>query len=260
MDSNPEDIALNQTHAWYGTAIGWLNSYNSCTKKLPIISPWFCGIELISSNINILAYSVYMPTCGKDEEFCEVIQTLTCDLQTHMSDKHILLLCMDSNQSKISSHRRTFEMNKFIEMFSLTTILKNNNNPTFHHYNGSESQIDHIYYNRENVIKLNSILCKYDYSENLSSHDAILGSIRMQINEKCEENMSYVSSYTEFCPKKICWNKLNISKFQQDCALELHELCQKSDESVSFLAEEFSNILVTCAEKNNQKKKYKREV
>ena len=180
MDLNPEDIALNQTHAWHGTAIGWLNSYNSCTKKLHIVSQWFCGIELIASNIKVLAYSVYMPTLGKDEEFCEVIQTLTCDIQTHVSDKHILLLCMDSNQSTKSSYRRSFEMNKFIEMFSLTLILKNNKNPTFHHHNGSESQIDHIYHNQEEIIGFNKLLCKYDFSENLSSHDALIGSIPLK--------------------------------------------------------------------------------
>ena len=150
MFSHPEDIMLSKEHAWQGSAIGWLNSVNPYIYKLPVISQWFCGVRYKHENNTILSYSVYMPTSGKDNEFCEVLQTLTEDIETHMTNGYMLIIGLDSNQSVKSSRRRTYEMQNFIDKFSLKTILENNTDPTFHHYNGSESQIDHIYHNLEN--------------------------------------------------------------------------------------------------------------
>ena len=45
MFLQPEDIVLNTSHCWHGTAIGWLNEYNSYVSKIPLVSKWLCGVK-----------------------------------------------------------------------------------------------------------------------------------------------------------------------------------------------------------------------
>ena len=111
MYLNPEDITIN--HAWQGTAIGWLKTYSCYISKIPLISQWFCGIKFSYQDKMFLVYSVYLPTSGKDEEFCEVIQTLSEDISSNMTGELNLILGMDSNQSEKSTSRRTYEMPNF---------------------------------------------------------------------------------------------------------------------------------------------------
>ena len=140
-----------------------------------------------------------------------------------MTNGYMLIIGLDSNQSVKSSRRRTYEMQNFIDKFSLKTILENNTDPTFHHYNGSESQIDHIYHNLENKdtcykISFNKILCKHEFHENISSHDAIIGDFYLsEIMNKDNEELTYLSSYTKFDVSKICWNLIDILKYQNLC-------------------------------------------
>ena len=61
----------------------------------------------------------------------------------------------------------------------METILSGDT-PTFHHNNGtSESQIDHIMTNKPEVVTFSMQICKIDKPANLSSHDAIIGSVKV---------------------------------------------------------------------------------
>jgi endonuclease/exonuclease/phosphatase (EEP) superfamily protein YafD len=107
-----------------------------------------CGIEYkdAQTDTNILAYSVYFPTSGRDDDFLEVVSSLSADISLHNSSNTALLIGCDSNQSNKSTNRRTSTMKCLLTEFNLKSIVSGDK-PTFHHNNQtSESQIDHIYY------------------------------------------------------------------------------------------------------------------
>ena len=109
-----------------------------------MISDRFCGIEYKDNQTVMLAYSVYLPTSGKDDKFLEVLSSLSADINMHNKHNADIVLGCDTNQSSKSTRRRTCAMANFLSEFSLNTILENDE-PTFHHNNlTSESQIDHI--------------------------------------------------------------------------------------------------------------------
>ena len=146
MFLDPEDLALESGPIWHGAAIGWPSEIDTRIKKLPIVSNRFCGVLYSEGNTNILSYSAYLPTSGRDEEFLEIIDILTRDIFTHMEDNTAIIIGADTNQSVKSTPRRTECMDLFLKQFSLKYIMTNDE-PTFHHHNQiSESQIDHIYY------------------------------------------------------------------------------------------------------------------
>ena len=95
--------------------------------------------------MDILAYSVYMPTAGKDDEFLEVMSSLSMDIKLHRTSNKTLLIGCDSNQSKKSTNRRTCSMDTFISDFLLKSILIDDAATFYHNNQSSESQIDHIY-------------------------------------------------------------------------------------------------------------------
>ena len=94
----------------------------------------------------MVAYTAYLPTSGRDDEFLETISQLTIDLLTNIEDRNrcAILIGLDSNQSEKSSSRRKKSMESFMTDFSLKSILLDVT-PTFHHNNQiSESQIDQM--------------------------------------------------------------------------------------------------------------------
>ena len=116
----------------------------------------------------------------------------------------------------------------------LKTILPGDD-PTFHHNNGfSESQIEHILTNDTELVSYMKQLCKLDDPTNLSSHDAIIGTI--QIDEpKVDDDSDFSNTYEEFIPKKIIWK-----------------------DNLPALAEMSSNMIVMSAEKCFQFKQSKK--
>ena len=86
------------------------------------------------------AYTAYLPTLGKDDEFLEILYLLSFDIQNNIEENSCLLIGLDSNQSEKSSRRRTEAMRKFCDLFSFKTILQSAE-PTFHHNN--ETSVSH---------------------------------------------------------------------------------------------------------------------
>ena len=127
--------------------------------KVPIISERFCGVSYSDKQSHILAYTVYLPTSGQDDEFLEIISKLSFDISDNICAKSSILIGLDSNQSEKSTRRRTEAMERFREQFSLKTILLGDR-PTFHHNNGtSVSQIDHILYFVPDNSNTNTNIC-----------------------------------------------------------------------------------------------------
>ena len=169
-----EDLLLRSGPTWHGTAIGWHNSVNSKIRQIPIVSDRFCGVCYDDNGTKIVAYTAYLPTSGKDDDFIEIVAQLTFDIQTNIEDRNTcsILIGLDSNQSESSTARRTIAMTSFITEFSFKTILLDNQ-PTFHHNNQiAESQIDHILYfipesSKDIHVQFAEHLCIKDNSANV---------------------------------------------------------------------------------------------
>ena len=261
----PEDVLLNYSAIWHGTAIGFDPTIFLKSLKLPRTSTRFCGVKLSTGSINILAYAVYLPTAGQDDYFLEVLTQLSQDISLHMSEDCIIMIGIDSNVSENSPRRRKDAFLEFSSTFSLSSILIDQR-PTFHHNNGtSETQIDHILTNNCDLVKFKELNCKLFDSDNLSSHDAITGEIKIpfKLNKK-SNNVCQDNCYQNFKPEKISWKEC--SEYERMTSLVLGELLEKYDkpEHLPALGEMISNSIALCATKcypykkagqNNNKKK-----
>ena len=256
----PEDLLLKQGPTWHGTAIGWHRSFQQNIEKIPAVSERFCGVLYDDkvSNIKILAYSAYLPTCGQDDEFLETVSQLTADIQSHIEDKNscCIIIGLDANQSEKSTLRRTNIFKLFLKDFSLQTILPGNK-PTFHHNNQiSESQIDHILYfipaKSSLSLKFNTQLCKKENSDNLSSHDVIIGEIELPSNPSCVKEPDYSATYTNIQRRKPNWDESGMTNYHTQSAKMLKDMMEGCVEPlfIPVLSEMFSKILVISAEQN----------
>ena len=95
----PEDILCNPGPVWHGTALGWLSSINNKVSKLQIVSERFCRIKINTDNLEILAFTAYLPTSGKDDEYLEIISTLIHQIHEHISLSSMLIIGLDANIS-----------------------------------------------------------------------------------------------------------------------------------------------------------------
>ena len=157
MYTDTEDRLLHTGAVWHGTVIGWSRNIDKHIKKLSPVNERFCGILYSESNLefSIIAYTLYMPTSGKDEEFLEVLELLRRDILENITEKSSIIIGTDSNVSAKSTKRRITALHSFLEYFSLSSIHETQN-ATFHHNNGtSESQIDHIFVSTTPNQKLN---------------------------------------------------------------------------------------------------------
>ena len=203
---SPEDILSKTGPIWHGTAIAWHSSFSSFTSKLPIVSTRFCGVQLKTDDLEIIAYTAYLPTSGQDEGFLEEIALLTHDLHQNISSNSTIIIGMDANTSKKSTSRRQEAFSNFKREFHLESILPGDE-PTFHHNNGvSETQIDYILTNNRKLVSFLKQLCKKEDPVNLSSHDALVGKISISTNKK-EDDIDFTETYEVFEPKKIIWGQ-----------------------------------------------------
>ena len=148
----PEDILLKSGPTWHGTALGWHTSFSSHVSKLQVVSTRFCGIKLKNDEVEIIAYTAYLPTSGQDEDFLEEISLLSHDISKNVSNDSTLIIGMYANTSQKSTKRRQEAFNAFKHEFQPETIIPVNA-ATFHPNNGSsESQIDYILTNKMDVV------------------------------------------------------------------------------------------------------------
>ena len=256
MFQPPEEKMLRSGPSWHGTAIAWDKNIDKYISEINVMSERFCGLKFSDNQTNILAYSAYLPTSGQDDAFIEVLEQLIFDIKNNITEKSILLIGLDSNQSDKSSNRRTIAMDAFRKQFSLKSVLVNNQ-PTFHHNNQtSTSQIDHILYHIPEYLKakieLDKHLCKLENSQNLSSHDAILAKIEIPLS--CDTNIEpdYSSSYSPFLVPKPKWDESCMTGYQTQSAQMLENLSTQfdSNDDIPLLTELFSKVMVISAKNN----------
>ena len=217
-----------------------------------------------TKSYTILAYTVYLPTAGLDEQFQEILSQLANDLLVNLDQHCTLLIGLDSNQSLKSSRRRTEAMSRFRAQFSLKSILVNDE-PTFHHNNEkSVSQIDHILFYAPQMssvdVNLQKHICKLFEPENLSSHDAIVGKIQLPTDVEDANEVDFSSSYSSFNVAKPNWTQEGMESYQSESAEMLEYLSAKfnSEEEIPMLTEVFSKALLISAERNFEVSKPKK--
>ena len=76
-----EDLLLQSGPTWHETAIGCHSSANPKIRKIPVVSDIFCGViyQDVKTNTRVLAYTAYLPTRGRDDEFMETVSQLTTE-------------------------------------------------------------------------------------------------------------------------------------------------------------------------------------
>ena len=270
MFTPAEDLLLQPGPVWHGTALGWSMSIDKCVTRLPVVSDRFCGIQIKNAEADILAYSAYMPTAGKDSEFLEVLSSLSEDIKHYKNKDTTLVIGCDSNQSIKSTNRRSSAMNSFVSNFALKTILLGDV-PTFHHNNlSSETQIDHIYYfipaNSKVKVELAEQLCLKENPANLSAHDVIVGNITIPVNISSKSHEDFSPSYSEFLVKKPKWSESGLAGYQVQTSQIIQEMFDRFDmvEHIPLLSEMCSKMLVLSAEQNfetsNPKKGHKKKI
>ena len=245
----PEDIIMQRGPVWHGTAIGYHASFSTHVEKIPIISERFCGIKINYYDLVIIAYSVYLPTSGQDDEFLEELDLLNHDINNNSEKDSTIIIGIDANTSEKSTNRRQEAFYKFTENFTLKTVLPDSK-PTFHHNNGtSESQIDHILTNNSEIVSFFSHLCKHDDPSNLSSHDAIIGELKLNEKKTNNDEEDFSSTYEDFTTDKINW--VQNDAYEELTANVLEDLLTKFDEPehLPSLAEMVSNMIAICAKK-----------
>ena len=248
--SHPEDVILETGPIWHGTALGWHSSVGSDIVKIPLISTRFCGVKVSIGKYKYVAYSVYLPTSGQDDLFLEEIALLTNDLLIHSTEDSTIILGVDSNCSNSGTPRRKNAFTQFLDQFSLESITPGTE-PTFHHNNGtSETKIDFILTNNHQAVTFVTQKCKLVEPSNLSSHDAIIGQIRIDKIEATDVDIDYSDTYEDFNKKKVEWVVDN-QTYENMTTKVLNQLLTTYDkpEHLPTLIEMISNMFVISAEK-----------
>ena len=254
-----EERALETGAIWHGTALGWDVNFDPDITRLPVLNERFCGVKLNNRHLDlsILTFTAYLPTSGKDDLFLETLSELTNEILAHRNKDDTLIIGLDSNQSSKSSRRRSEGMHQFIKRFSLVSIL-NNELPTFHHQNlTSESQIDHILYSvpSNSAINVNMLkhLCLLTQPLNLSSHDAIVGTVCFpETQAEKNDEIDFTNTYTEFSISKPVWSETGVEGYKKQTSNLLKYIFDEfqEEEHIPLLSELVANALTFSAENN----------
>ena len=213
MFDQPEDVILNQSPAWHGAGIAWHDNYNTQVTKLKSNHERYAGIKIKIGKTSLLLISLYAPTSGKDEDFLECFGFLSDFLERNKAADDIVIIGTDSNCSTKSTKRRKSILSDFCQ----TSCLKINKTEemTFHHNNGtSESCID--YFLTSETFSLYNLyqLCTLDTPTNMSSHDPIIATISLSIDNTPDSHPTYAHTYTKFNQNKIVWSKDHAEQYQ----------------------------------------------
>ena len=209
-----------------------------------------------NNGLHIIAYTVYLPTSGQDDEFIEELAILKHDIAEHTNRNTVIIIGADTNTSTKSTKRRQEAFKHFMDEFKLESIVEGDE-PTFHHNNGvSESKIDHLLTNNRDLVFFSRHLCKIDDPSNLSSHDALVGKIRMNANHETIET-DYSDTYEAFEPRKIMWKDSQEYKIMTSNILNQLLSTYDQPEHLPVLAEMSSKMIAICAKKCFESKQSK---
>ena len=110
-------------------------------------------------------------------------------------------------------------------------------------------------------MKFHDHLCKLENTTNLSSHDALLASIKFPLIAEDTKEADYSESYQDFTVNRPNWDEAGISAYQEQTFTVLSDLFQNLEgpEFIPALAEMCSKTLVISAEQNFETSKPKKK-
>ena len=246
-----EELLTRSGPTWYGTSIAWKMEIDKYITRLPFCSERFCGVLYSDEGCSFLLSTLYLPTSGQDEDFNETLEILSADILKYLKEGIGLIIGTDTNVSIKSTKRRQAAMKHFQEHFNLHSILPHDL-PTFHHHNQtSASQIDHILHNSWNVdITFKEQICQLEHSDNLSSHDVILGMISIPEIKAKTTDTDYTETYKSFKVNKPKWSIEGTEDYQNILNEALVNIFDRFHEPafIPALSEMCSNVFVISAE------------
>ena len=248
MFTHPEDLLHTPAHIWHGVAIGWRNDINVNVNFVKNTHDRVVGIRVSAQGSSLLLVSFYAPTSGQDDEFLESISHLSEYIQSNTSIGDQIIIGADSNCSVKSSSRRQNIWRSFCMSFELKESLSPY--PSFHHHNQtSDSYIDLFVTSTEVETGHVTQYCTLDDPLNLSSHDPLLLSVSIVINNLKKDNY-HSNTYENFDRKKIIWDNSKISAYQDLTSSALSHAMSywNTPETIPLLSSLISRLLVQCAE------------
>ena len=204
MFMNAEDKIGSQGQVWHGAGIAWHDDLNSLVTPLQSNYERFTAVKINLGNLKLIAVSLYAPTSGKDDEYLECLSYLADFLTKNKTTTDLIIIGADWNCSVKFTPRRKSSLSDFCNTFNLS--IHSSNLPTFHHNNlTSESCIDYFLGSADELLKFDGIqqLCTLDNPENLSSHDPLLSSVHVLVNNIESHKPTYTNTYTEFDRKRV---------------------------------------------------------
>ena len=247
MFHHPEDLIRNQNHVWHGVAIGWRNDINASIHFLESTHERVVGIRMSIYQKSLLLVSFYAPTAGHDDDFLESLSHLSEYLDSNMSPGDQVIIGTDCNCSVKSTSRRQLAWNNFCERFELR--MNQPPLPTFHHHNGSSNSCIDLFASSEELNLEPAVqYCTLNTPLNLSSHDVIKTSLKVQL-EISEKPNKFTNTYLQFDRKKIIWDASKMPNYQELAAKALTEaiLYWDTPETIPLLSSLVPRLLVQCA-------------
>ena len=174
-----EDKLLSSGPIWQGAALGWHDDLHSKVTSIPSNHDRFAAIKLKLAESSLFLASFYAPTAGHDDDFLESIFYLSEFISQNYTTNDTVIIGTDANCSEKSSSRRKASWNNFCQNLNLK--VHSTGQPTFHHNNvSSESCVDLFVTSGPLVITNLTLHCTLETPLNLSSHDPITASVRVQ--------------------------------------------------------------------------------
>ena len=246
---------------FHGTAIVWKADVDPLITPLPDGSDRLIAIQIQSEPQPILLMNTYMPTEGAAQaDYQENLDEVYTTINRYAS--HAILWTGDINASPIRTKATTND--KKLKLFLAETGLQVSSLmpdiPTFHHFNGtSTSRID-LFIVRESEELLATVTVRERDPTNTSPHDTILCSLKTLKPDVSPLKKNPV----EKAPRKVNWEKTDISLYQELSGIRLGALLQSMDGlPISVVAERSNRILTECAQAacpppttGNKKKKF----
>ena len=251
MFTPPEDLLSRPDHPWHGAAIMWHSSLNSSSVCLKTTNSRFASIRTQIQDQKFLAFSVYFPTSGKDDEYLEVVSDLTNFVLDNQTEDEVLLLGSDTNCSSKSTQRRIHAYERLLKDLNLVSV--STIHPTFHHHNGSsESNIDSFLVSKGYASRLVNpeARCTLHNPENLSAHDPLVSTLQVRESLSKPDGNKFSHTYTKFDQLRVNWDDQNLDKYKHitdEVLLEFDKMFPLP-QHIPLKCELFSNLLVKCAE------------
>ena len=249
-DLHDPDLVLTSSKAKGGTAVLWMKSLDPYVSVHISDSPSFLPIVVeIPDWKPMIHVALYLPTAGKDTEFCEDLANLNIAVESLLEryPSAALFIRGDSN-ANMKNLKRTAVFENFCVDLGLSRIELNH--PTYHHFLGSgsyDSEIDVLLFTNKDHVheQLQCILCRNDDCQVDSHHDLLLSSLYVPpvLAPPEDTGNNIIAPKLENTRHKIIWSEDTLNEYESLVSLHLpriRETWLNTDSQISM------SVLLQC--------------